>query len=331
LLSRTLAASLQHEVIMSTLIRIEPAIIPTAAPKLSPETLGIALGIVAAVIWGTYLAMARAGVSTGLGSADIAFIRSSVAGLIMAPWLLWHQPLRLAGVGWRRAIVLACLAGPLFVLIGAGGFQFAPLAHGAVLQPAAITIGGTIAASTMFGERLTAARIVGITTILIGLVVIAGPGLLFGGASTPVGDAMFVTAGLMWAAFSILSKRWAVGPLAATAVVSVLSAAVYAPGYLVINGLDRLLALPANTLLAQVLIQGVLSGVVAVIAFSRAVQLLGPGHAAVFPAMVPAAAIILGVPIAGEWPTALQFSGLATVTFGLLIAIGALRDFGWRK
>lgn len=315
---------------MSTLTTVEPAVVATARYKPSPEALGIALGVTAALIWGSYLAMARAGISAGLGATDIAFIRFAVAGLIMLPWLLWHHPSRMAGVGWGRATMLALVAGPFFILIGAGGYQFAPLAHGAVLQPAALTLAAMIAASVLFGDRLTSARIVGIATILVGLVVIAGPGLLSGGATTPIGDAMFVAAGLMWAAFSILSKRWAVSPLAATAVVSVLSAVIYVPGYLVINGLDRVLALPTNTLMAQVLVQGVLSGVVAVIAFSRAVQLLGPGRAAVFPAMVPAAAIFLGVPIAGEWPTALQLAGLAIVTGGLMIALGIITASGSR-
>ncbi len=309
---------------MSTLITVEPTIVAAAKYKPSAETLGFALGITAALIWGSYLAMARAGISAGLGAADIAFIRFGVAGLIMAPWLLWHQPLRMAGVGWSRALMLALVAGPLFILIGASRYQFAPLAHGAVLQPAALTLGAMLAASVMFGDRLTPPRVIGIATILVGLVVIAGPGLMSGTAATPIGDAMFVTAGLMWAAFSILSKQWAISPVAATAAVSVLSAMIYVPGYLVINGLDRVLALPTNMLMAQVLVQGVLSGLVAVIAFSRAVQLLGPGRAAVFPAMVPAAAIFLGAPIAGEWPTALQLTGLAIVTGGMMIALSVI-------
>ena len=33
-----------------------------------------------------------------------------------------------AGIGWGRAIVLALLAGPPFMLVGTSGFQFAPLA-----------------------------------------------------------------------------------------------------------------------------------------------------------------------------------------------------------
>jgi drug/metabolite transporter (DMT)-like permease len=316
---------------MSTLSHNAPIAYRMTIPKLSPEATGLALGVTAALIWGSYLAMARAGISSGLGAPDIAFIRSGVAGLIMLPWLLRHDPLRLAGIGWRRALVLAALAGPLFVLIGAGGYRFAPLAHGAVLQPAALTIGAMIAATILFGERLTAARIVGIATILSGLVFIAGPGLLHATASTPIGDAMFVAAGLMWAAFSILSKRWGVSPVAATAAVSVLAALIYVPVYLAVTGIEHLAAIPVKILVPQVIVQGVLSGVVAVMAYARAVQLLGPGRAAVFPALVPAVAILLGVPIVGEVPTWFQTTGLALVTSGLLIAIGIVRLPSWRS
>lgn len=310
---------------MTILAHTFPAARHPTIPKLTPEAAGFAIGIAAAVIWGAYLAMARAGLSSGLNAADIALLRFGTAGLVMVPWLIRHDPLRLGGPGWQRAVVLAGLAGPVFILVGAGGYRYAPLAHGAVLQPAAVTIGSMVAATILFGERLTAARVIGIASILGGLAVIAGPGLLHASAVTPIGDAMFIVAGLMWAGFSILSKRWGVSPIAATAAVSVVSAIVYVPGYLAVNGFGHLSATPLTVLLPQVLVQGVLSGVVAVIAYARTVQLLGPGRAALFPALVPAMAILIGVPIADEWPTALQLTGLVAVTMGLLIAIGIVR------
>lgn len=310
---------------MSILTHEETPAMVSTAPRLSVETRGLVLGLTAALIWGSYLAMARAGISSGLAAPDIAFIRYAVAGLIMLPWLLMNRPLEVAGVGWGRAISLALLAGPLFVLVGAGGYRFAPLAHGAVVQPATVTLGAMIGAAIIFSDRLTLPRGIGIATIVAGLVLIAGPGLFSGTATTPIGDAMFAIAGLMWAAFTILSKRWGVSPMAGTAVVSVLSAVIYVPLYLAISGAGHLLAVPASVLLPQILVQGVLSGVVAVLAFSRAVQLLGASRASVFPAMVPVSAILLGVPIVGEWPTLLQLAGLATVTAGLLIAIGVIR------
>lgn len=307
------------------------AILETAIPQkvpvlvLSPAAIGIGLGLIAAAIWGSYLAMARAGVTAGLTASDIAFIRYSVAGLIMLPWLLRHGMLSLGGVGILRAIPLALLVGPPFILIGVGGYALAPLAHGAVVQPAALTIGGMLLAAFVLRDRPNLARVAGVSIIVAGLATIAGPGLLQAGAATPIGDAMFAAAGLMWAAFTIIQRRWALNPIQATAAVSVLSALVYVPGYLLLVGVDRIAALSVEMLLAQVLVQGVLSGVVAVIAFSRAVQLLGASKASAFPALVPAVAILIGIPVTGELPTTLQLGGLALVTLGLLLAVGVLR------
>lgn len=310
--------------IMNTTPALTAQPAPLAMLFARPEVQGLALGLLAASIWGGYLAMARAGVSAGLHATDIAAIRYGVAGLIMLPWLVTHRVTTMQDIGMIRACVLVLLVGPLFILIGVGGYEFAPLAHGAVVQPAALTIGSIGLAYLVLGERPTRHRIIGIAVILAGLAVVAGPGLLTGSALTPLGDLMFASAGMMWALFSVISRRWGVSPVAGTAVVSVLSAAVYVPIYLLAVGADRLLATAPSMLLAQVIVQGVLSGVVAVIAFSKAVQLLGPGRAASFPAMVPAVAILLGIPVAGEIPTLLQFSGLVLVSIGLLVTIGVI-------
>lgn len=286
---------------------------------------GIGLGVLAALIWGTYLAMARAGASSGLESADVALLRFATAGLILLPWLLRHNAVGLAGVGWAKGAVLALLAGPAFILIGVGGYQFAPLAHGAVFQPAALTIGGMALASLLLGDALTRARMVGGCVILLGLAVVAGPGLFASGDFAFIGDLMFVVSGLMWALFTALTRKWGISPLPATAVVSVLSAMVYVPWFVETQSLDRLAALPYAQLLAQILMQGVLSGVVAIIAFTRAVQILGAGRAAVFPAIVPAVAILVGIPVAHEIPTALQGVGLVVVLAGLSTAMGLVK------
>jgi drug/metabolite transporter (DMT)-like permease len=313
------------EIIMNTTVMPARAALSRHLAIVQPEARGIALGLFAAAIWGAYLALAKAGVSAGLAPGDIAFIRYGVAGLVMLPWLLAHGLRDCGGVGWRRASVLALLVGPLFILIGVGGYRFAPLAHGAVMQPAALTILGIVLAAVIFRDRPGFGRLLGVAIMIAGLAVIAGPGLLKGGSWTPLGDAMFIGAGAMWAVFTVLTKLWKVAPLPATAAVSVLSAAIFVPCYLATEGVGRLLALAPSMLLAQVLVQGVLSGVVAVIAYTRAAALLGPARAAVFPAMVPAVAILLGIPLAGEWPTLLQMAGLALVSAGLLVAIGVVK------
>ncbi|MCM0019657.1 MAG: DMT family transporter, partial [Tagaea sp.] len=245
-----------------------------APPRLGPVAKGVMLGLGAALIWGSYLALARLGVSSGLAAEDIAFVRYATAGSILLPWFLRNAPARAAGVGWTRAAILTLLVGPPFILMGVGGYAYAPLAHGAAIQPAALTLGATALAVVFAGERLGTWRAGGLMAMLAGIVLVAGP-LGGGAAATWKGDLMFAVAGLMWAAFGLLARRWSLSPLQATASVSVLSAAVYAPIYLAGDGLARLLAADPGLLAAQIVVQGALSGVVAVLAFTRATQLLG--------------------------------------------------------
>jgi drug/metabolite transporter (DMT)-like permease len=301
------------------------AMLNAAAAPANPVARGLAAGTAAALLWGLYLALSRAGVVGGLAAIDIAVIRYGVAGLVMLPVFATRGLPLIARIGWWRAAALAALAGPPFVLAGVGGYAFAPLAHGALIQPAAVTIGSIALAAWLLRDRPTRERLLGLSVIVAWLAIVAGPGLFAGGAMTPLGDAMFLAAGLMWAAFSILSKRWGAGPVEATALVSVLSGVVLVPVVAATSGFGRILALPSGELAAQVVVQGVLSGVVAVLAFTSAVKWLGASRAAAFPAMVPVTATLLGIPVAGEWPTALQLGGLVVVVAGLILAVGLVR------
>ncbi|WP_397453048.1 DMT family transporter [Pseudomonas sp. NA-150] len=287
----------------------------------STRRLGLMCGLFAALVWGAFLAVSRAGITSGLSAADLTFLRFTTAGLLMLPWFLRHSPLTLAGIGKGRGVILAILAGPPFVMIGASGYAFAPLAHGAVLQPGALTLMSFVLASWLLNERSKPRQLVGLAIVVIGLSVIAGPGLLAGGSQAPIGDMLFVLAGSMWALFSVLARRWHVAPVAATAVVSVLSALLYSPVYLLTRGLDFMDKVSPAMLIEQVVVQGVLSGVLALFAYSIAVRTLGAARSAIFPALAPAAAILIGIPLVGEIPTELQWLGLAVVSSGLIIVV----------
>jgi drug/metabolite transporter (DMT)-like permease len=102
----------------------------------------------------------------------------------MLPWLITHWPRDLAGVGWPRGLVLALPGWPAIRARRCGGYRFAPLAYGAVLQPAALTCSAMLASTVVFGEQLTSGRVLGLAMISVGLMVTAGPGS-FTGAPSP--------------------------------------------------------------------------------------------------------------------------------------------------
>lgn len=292
-----------------------------AAPAHVRTRVGAFFGVVAAVIWGCYVAFLGRGMDLGLAPADLAFLRYATACLVLLPWLLMNSPLTLGGIGWGRGTVLALLAGPAYVLVGASGFLFAPLAHSAVIQLGAVSVLGALFGVLLLRERPTRQNVVGMAVVVIGLAVTSGPGLLEGSSGAWKGDALFVVAGGMWALFTVLQRRWAVSPVAGTAAVSVLSGAIFAPAFIFWRGLDALLAVEVSVLLQQVVMLGFLSGVVALFAFARAVEYLGPTRAALFPAMAPAVAIAAGIPVAGQIPDGWNVAGLLILSAGMAISM----------
>ncbi|WP_422001688.1 DMT family transporter [Reyranella sp.] len=290
------------------------------------ERWGFFCGAVMALGASLSFASARAGILAGLLAVDMIFARFIVAGLIMLPLLLRFGVRDLAGIGWRRSLVLTVLGGAPFALLQTGGYGYAPLAHGAVIAPSTVTIVSTIGAAFFLRERLSRNHLAGAAIVLGGIVLIGWDGLAQpSGEKAWLGDLLFFASSVLWAGFTLLLRHWRVPALRATAVVSVLSFAISTPAYLAVMGVAHLMALPLGLLAVQGLVQGGLQGAVTMVAYSQAVMLLGVSRAVLFPAIVPAVSVLVGIPLVGEIPSVLQVAGLCLVTLGLLTTVGLFR------
>jgi len=293
---------------------------------LSPVAGGLAWGLLAAAIWSVYAVLARLGIKLGLSPLDMTLLRFTPGALVMLPFV-WHWGLRdLAGIGWRRGAVLAAFSGPVFSLLMMTGFAYAPLAHGAVIAPACQMLAGIGLAARLAHAPATRETMTGAAFVLLGLVFMGGDALLHAeGNAVLLGDALFAAAGCSWGLFGALSRRWRVDAVRVTGVAVLLSFAMFAPLYAALADPRALLAAAPGFVALQAVAHGLGAGLVAVLAYSRAAVLLGPGRAAFFGAIVPGAASLLAIPVLGEIPTALQVAGLLAVVAGLLLAFGAVR------
>ncbi len=295
--------------------------------------LGIALGIAMALMAASSFSVARGGILRGVRPEDITLLRFGVAGLIFLPVLIRHGIGNLGGIGWGRGLALVLTAGPLAAFSQAAGYMFAPLAHGAVLVPMSVTVFCSVLAVMLLKEHHGLAHALGTGGIILGLGLIGIEGLLAssGGANVWIGDLIFLFAGLLWAAYTILFRIWRLESVVAMAAVCVLSLVIMAVVYPLAFSIEHLLTLPWQELALQGLVQGLLSGTLATLAYNRIVVLLGAGRAVLFPAMVPGLAIVFGIPILGEYPTWTQLLGLASAMIGLLVALGIFRLPGVRR
>ena len=283
--------------------------------RFNPTAVGVFCGVVAAGFWAAGFVGVRHGLNVGFSPADLALHRYLWPGLALLPVVLRAGIGDLDGIGWGRGIFLTVLGGPVFAIIGYAGFLLVPLGHAGVIQPSCGALGGLLLATLVLREKLIVSRLIGALIIIGGLLVIAGEGAATIGAQGVGGDLALALAGFMSGAFATLLRLWRIAPMAAAAVISVLSLFAM-PIYWLIGGVAHLSALGWRENLLQGILQGVLAGPAALYLLVTAITLIGAGRAAIFFSLVPPFVLLIGWLALGEIPTLLQLTGLVIVLFG---------------
>ncbi|MBI1737559.1 MAG: DMT family transporter [Candidatus Rokubacteria bacterium] len=296
---------------------------PAPARSSSRVAVAVLAGLLAMLLYGAQFVISRWSLQRTLSPWDLAALRFTVAGLCLLPLLARHGLATAAGIGWRRAIVLGITVGAPYTLVLFGGLALAPAAHGAVIIPGVTPVVSMLLVWLWFGERPRAVNALGLAVIVVGLVLVSATGA---GDAAPLawaGDLLFFAAGVLWACFTVLARRWQVDPTRGTAVVWVLALA-YVPVYAAFAG-ARLLAAPRGEVLFQAIYQGVGVAILALFFYTWAIRVLGPAFASLFMPLIPVFGVLLAIPVLGEIPSALQLVGMAAVTAGLAVAASARR------
>ncbi len=292
-----------------------------AAARSSGILIGVLCGTAAALGWAAGFVAAKHGISIGFSPADLALHRFLWSGLLLMPIVLRDGIADLGGIGWGRGLAMSVLSGPPQAIIAYTGFILVPLGHGTTIQPACAALSGLILATLVLGERPTGQRILGGAIIIVGLMVFGAESLATIGSHGVGGDLLFATAGLFWATFGILLRHWRVSGTRAVAAVGALSVVVFAPLHALIVGYAGLLQMGWYENLLQVVVQGVLAGMLPIFLFARAVIVLGAGRAATFPALVPGFSMIIGYLALGIVPSIAQLVGLVIVVIGFRFVV----------
>ena len=283
--------------------------------------LGILFGALAALIWGVTPVVLRFAVEHKLPVGDIVAARFVVSGLILLPFVWRHGT---AGLGWPRSLVLACGAGAPVMFVTTIGLDLSPAGHDGVIVPSTTLLVAALFAWLLLDERPKVVQLAGLAVIILGVALIGWDSLDDMGAKTWEGDLLFVVAGILWALYTLGCRAWSVEPLQATALVAVVSLVVYFPIYLLV-GEPKLHKAPVGDVLLVGFVNGVLSGILALLCYTRAVKILGAARGAVFNAMVPGLVLLMAYPALGEVPSWLEMLGVVTVTLGMVGALGLIR------
>jgi len=280
---------------------------------------GALYGLGAVSIWSGWIVVARLGLRTSLTPWDIAALRFGIAGILMLPYV-YRMGLAIDRLGWPglAAIVLGG-AGPVF--FANTGLIFAPAAHAGALFPGVMPLMVALLAAVVLREVLTMGKKIGFALILPGvLVIIWNTGGSFGSMQT-VGHGLFLCAGLAWAFYTVALRKARLGGLHAAAISAVGSMTLYLPVYVLLP-IGTLDTAPWGDVALQGVVQGVLTAIISLLLYGRAVAILGASSGAAFAALCPAMTALLGIPILGEWPSPPDWLAIGLISAGVYLVSG---------
>lgn len=299
-----------------TTVRRPPT--PAAAGRLD-ILVGAGAALLTVAIWSLWLVGTRAAMGERLPLPILGLCRYGIPALVLAP-LWWRHGMFPRGVPLPVLAFMVAGAGAPFLLLIATAAKTTPVSHLGVLLPGAMPLFVALLSRLFDGERFTGIRIAGFALVIAGVVAIGGFPVGVGG----VGESFIVAGALSWAAYTIAYRRSGLPPFVAAGIIGAWSTLLLMP-FALMTGAETLAAIPARLIMTQAVLQGGMSGVIALASYGLAVSRLGASRAAAMTALVPAAALLFAIPLLGETPQLPALVGSGLVGLGVIFASGAVR------
>jgi drug/metabolite transporter (DMT)-like permease len=282
--------------------------------------IGVAAGIGMVAVWGSWAAITRKG-ALEIDLPVLVLIRFLVPGIVFLPVTL-RVGLVPVNVRPGQLVIMVLGSGVFFFLCAAWALWLAPVAEVGPLMPATPPLLVALYMALWHGHKFRAVQIAGLTLITLGIVVIVG-WHIWQTHEILVGHFLALLAAALWAAYTVAFRRSGMTALECAAVVSAWSAFVALP-FGIAFLIEHWQAGRHVEVLAQVAMQGVASGVIAVLLYGISIRTLGAPEAAAMVALSSVVSVALAVPLLGEYPGWITVIGILAMTAGVVMT-------NWRK
>ncbi|WP_127144252.1 DMT family transporter [Pelagibacterium montanilacus] len=174
-------------------------------------------------------------------------------------------------------------------------------------------------AAIFFGRRVSRTALLAALGSYLGIALIFAHDLAIGGEDVVVGALLVLGAGLAYAVFQLVSKRWIdiMGAAIFTSIAMTAAGMAVLVHFLATHPLDALIV-PLPTL-ALFLALGFFSTVLPAYAISAAIGRIGPERTAVFGNLSPLVTTVLAIVVLGEAFTLWHAAGTALVIAGIVV------------
>ncbi len=274
------------------------------------------------MIWGAHSSVSVSGLRAGFDSFDIAAARVLGAALGIIPILLARGISVIPTI--PQIIWLTLGAGVPFGLLNVAGLQFAPISHTGAISLGCVPLITAFIANRFFGDRISLSHFIALGILLAALVVIW--------SAHPfewihlLGDLCFFGSACLWASYGLNLRRWNLKSMQGVIAIT-LGSLPYLIWYFLAREQTFLSDLDQGML--QVMYQGFIVGVLAVLIYGKVLEFIGPMMGTMFLAFSPFLIPFMAFLILGDPIDLGDVAGLALVVVSMIIAF--CRPFDQRK
>lgn len=284
--------------------------------------IAVCLGILGSMIWGAHSSVSVSGLRAGFDSFDIAAARVLGAVLGVLPIVLIRGKTVLPPI--PQILWLTLGAGVPFGLLNVAGLQFAPISHTGAISLGCVPLITAFVANRFFGDRISLSHVIALGILLLALVVIW--------SAHPfewihlLGDLCFFGSACLWASYGLNLRRWKLKSMQGVIAIT-LGSLPYLVWYFFAR--ERTFLSDLDQGMLQVMYQGFIVGVLAVLVYGKVLELIGPMMGTMFLAFSPFLIPFMAFLILGDPIDIGDVTGLALVVVSMIIAFW--KPFDQRK
>jgi len=284
--------------------------------------IAVCLGILGSMIWGAHSSVSVSGLRAGFDSFDIAAARVLGAVLGVLPIVLIRGKTVLPPI--PKILWLTLGAGVPFGLLNVAGLQFAPISHTGAISLGCVPLITAFVANRFFGDRISLSHLIALGILLLALAVIW--------SAHPfewihlLGDLCFFGSACLWASYGLNLRRWKLKSMQGVIAIT-LGSLPYLVWYFFAR--ERTFLSDLDQGMLQVMYQGFIVGVLAVLVYGKVLELIGPMMGTMFLAFSPFLIPFMAFLILGDPIDIGDVTGLALVVVSMIIAFW--KPFDQRK
>lgn len=262
----------------------------------------------------------RVAAQQGIAPLDVALMRYAIPALLLFP--VWITTCRKLSKAPRWSLVAMLGWGAPFLWLVTESLKESNVVYFATIVPCTMPIFAVIGERVFFNQKPTRTQSIGFTLIGLAASLVIANAITGGGTSLYSLGLMFLAAA-GWACYVVAFRHTGLTAAQGAAWVSTASTIIIVLIKLVLG--TEFLPLSTDQLIFNAIAQGLLSGFVAVLLYTIAIDRLGPARAASFSVLMP----ILGSFFAWAWlnetPSTYSLVALVVGTIGVAVINGVLR------